>query len=72
MPFYRYLNTETGEEWEDFRPISRMEDGVDGIKIKLLINGCPPIADRSLSTKKGQDFYDKVIAPKKKYHPGLK
>lgn len=72
MPWYRYLNTETGEEFEEFRTISAMEDGVDGVKIQLLMNGCPSIADRSLSTKKGQDFYDKVIAPKKKFHPGLK
>jgi len=71
MPTYNYENTETGETWSEYRNMDQRLDGVDGKKI-ILVLSAPKQTDPSLSTKKAQDFYDKVIAPKKRYHPGLK
>lgn len=33
MPTYKYRDTETGREWEEFRTMSQRLDGVDGEKI---------------------------------------
>lgn len=71
MPLYTYENLETGETWTEFRKMDDRLNGVDGKKIILCLTA-PKQMDPSLSTKKGQDFYDKVIAPKKKWHKGLK
>lgn len=71
MPTYSYRNTETGDEWTEIRKIDERLDGVDGKKIILMISA-PKQADPTLSTSRGQDFYDKVIAPKKRYYPDLK
>jgi hypothetical protein len=70
MPTYTYRNTETGEEWTEIRKISESKDGIDGVKIIQVI-GTPRMTDPSLSTKRAQDFYDKVIAPKKKFYKDL-
>lgn len=71
MPLYRYENTETGETWEEMRLVKDRLDGVDGKKIILCLS-MPRQTDPSLSTSRGQDFYDKVLAPKKAFHPGIK
>ena len=41
MPLYSYKNTETGEEWEEWRTISRRKDGVDGVKIIQTLKANP-------------------------------
>lgn len=71
MPLYSYENTETGETWTEFRTMAQRLDGVDGKKIILCLT-TPKQTDPSLSTKRAQDFSDKVLQPMKKWHPGIK
>lgn len=71
MPTYRYRNIQTGEEWEEIRKVDERLDGVDGVSVEMVLS-TPRLRDYTLLHHKGQDFYDKVIQPKKAAFPTLK
>lgn len=55
MPTYTYKNTKTGEEWSEFRFISEMEDGVDGVEVIIL-----PSAPTVFPSSAGYDVQKKA------------
>ena len=66
-PTYSYLNTETGEEWEEIRPMSNRLDGVDGVKIVQTLRpskGGYLNHEKAEKLKKLDHFHRDVLGPK--------
>lgn len=73
MPMFTYRIKSTGEVFQEFRhPSDDPDDIVDNEIERIFVLASPKQKDHTINTKRGQDFYDKIIAPKKKHHPGIK
>lgn len=71
MPTYRFLNTETNEEFEDFMSISAMEKFLEENKhITQLVNGSPMIVS-GVNKKPDAGFRDLLKEMKKTHSKGI-
>lgn len=71
MPTYRFLNTETNEEYEEFMSISQLEKTLkDNPHITQLVNGAPGIVSGS-SMKPDAGFRDLLTEIKKSHSKGI-
>jgi hypothetical protein len=72
MPTYKFLNNETGEEFEDFMSISALDEYLKtNPHITQLVNGAPMIASGRGMSKPDQGFRDLLKDMKKKHSGGL-
>lgn len=72
MPTYRFLNNQTGEEFEDFMSISSMEEYLKtNPHITQLVNGAPLIHSGRGMGKPEQGFRDLLKDIKKKHSQGI-
>jgi len=72
MPTYRFLNNETGEEYEDFMSISALDEYLKtNPHIVQLVNGAPMIASGRGMGKPDQGFRDLLKDMKKKHSGGF-
>jgi hypothetical protein len=72
MPTYRFLNNETGEEYEDFMSISSMEEYLKtNPHITQLVNGAPLIHSGRGMGKPDQGFRDLLKDIKKTHSKGF-
>lgn len=71
MPTYRFLNNETGEEFEDFMSISALDVYLkNNPQITQLVNGAPMISSGRGIGKPDQGFRDLLKDMKKKHSKG--
>lgn len=72
MPTYRFLNNETGEEYEEFMSISALETYLEENKqITQLVNGAPMIHSGRGMGKPEQGFRDLLKHIKKGNNKGI-
>jgi hypothetical protein len=72
MPTYRFLNNETGEEFEDFMSISALEVFLtENPNLTQLVNGAPMISSGRGMAKPEQGFRDLLKEIKKKNSKGI-
>jgi hypothetical protein len=72
MPTYRFLNNETGEEYEDFMFISALDQYLkDNPSVTQLVNGSPLIHSGRGMGKPDQGFRDLLKNMKKGNSKGL-
>jgi hypothetical protein len=72
MPTYRFLNNQTGEEFEDFMSISSMEEYLKtNLHITQLVNGAPLIHSGRGMGKPDQGFRDLLKDIKKTHSKGF-
>jgi hypothetical protein len=72
MPTYKFLNTSTGEEFEDFMSISALEQYLsDNPNITQLVNGAPLVHSGRGLGKPEQGFRDLLKDIKKKNSRGI-
>jgi hypothetical protein len=72
MPTYRFLNNETGEEFEDFMSISALEVFLsENPNLTQLVNGAPMISSGRGMSKPDQGFRDLLKEMKKKNSKGI-
>ena len=72
MPTYRFLNNETGEEFEDFMSISALDIYLqENPHLTQLINGAPLISSGRGMGKPEQGFRDLLKEIKKKNQKGI-
>jgi hypothetical protein len=72
MPTYRFLNNETGEEFEEFMTISALDDYLkENSNLTQLVNGAPMIASGRGIGKPDQGFRDLLKDMKKKHSKGI-
>ena len=72
MPTYKFLNNETGEEFEDFMSISALDQYLkDNPNIVQLVNGAPLIHSGRGTGKPDQGFRDLLKDMKKKHSKGI-
>lgn len=70
-PTYRFLNNETGEEYEEFMRISELDEFLSSNpNITQLVNGAPMIASGRGMGKPDQGFRDLLKDMKKKHSGG--
>lgn len=73
MPTYRFLNTETGEEFEEFMNISALDEYLTNNKhLTQLLNGAPMIHSGRGVSKPDEGFRDLLKDMKKKHSKGLR
>lgn len=72
MPTYRFINNETGEEFEDFMSISALDVYLnENPHLTQLVNGAPLIASGRGIGKPDQGFRDLLKDMKKKHSQGI-
>jgi hypothetical protein len=72
MPTYRFLNNETGEEFEDFMGISALDVFLaENTNLTQLVNGAPMIASGRGMSKPDNGFRDLLKEMKKKNSKGI-
>ena len=72
MPTYRFLNNETGEEFEDFMTISALDEYLkQNPNLVQLVNGAPMISSGRGMGKPDQAFRDLLKNMKDKNSGGL-
>lgn len=75
MPTYRFLNKQTGVEWEEFMGISESEQFLaDNPDVEKLVNGSPMIVSSAMGvskTKPDAGFRDLLKDMKKKHNQGI-
>lgn len=72
MPTYKFLNTDTGEEFEDFMSISGLETYLtENPHITQLVNGAPMIVSGRGQSKPDSGFRDLLKDMKKKHSKGI-
>jgi hypothetical protein len=72
MPTYKFVNNETGEEFEDFMSISALNDYLkENPNIVQLLNGAPLIHSGRGMGKPDQGFRDLLKDMKKKHSRGI-
>ena len=73
MPTYKFLNNETGEEYEEFMTISALDDYLkDNPNITQLVNGAPMISSGRGLGKPDNGFRDLLKDIKKRNSKGLR
>lgn len=71
MPTYRFLNNDTGEEFEDFMSIADMQKYLSENKHITQIIGAPPLVDPTrLGMKKPDNGFRDVLKKIKSKHRG--
>jgi hypothetical protein len=72
LPTYSYRDNDTGREWNDFRPMSSRDDGVDGVKIVRLLSAPNifPSESGHEQVAKTEKFREKILNPIMKAHTG--
>jgi len=72
VPTYKFLNTNTGEEFEDFMSISALDQYLqDNPNITQLVNGAPMISSGRGMGKPDSGFRDLLKDMKKKHSKGI-
>lgn len=72
MPTYRFYNTETNEEYEDFMSISALDIYLkENPHITQLVNGAPLISSGRGMGKPDAGFRDLLKDMKKKHSKGI-
>ncbi|CAB4162952.1 hypothetical protein UFOVP787_197 [uncultured Caudovirales phage] len=72
MPTYKFLNNETGEEFEDFMSISALDEFLrDNPNVTQLVNGAPLIHSGRGIGKPDNGFRDLLKDMKKKHSKGI-
>ena len=72
MPTYKFLNTNTGEEFEEFMSISALDQYLqDNPNITQLVNGAPMISSGRGMGKPDNGFRDLLKDMKKKHNKGI-
>lgn len=72
MPTYRFINNNTGEEFEDFMSISGLETYLtENPHITQLVNGAPMIVSGRGQGKPDSGFRDLLKDMKKKHSKGI-
>jgi hypothetical protein len=72
MPTYRFVNNETGEEFEDFMSISALDVYLNENKnITQLVNGAPLISSGRGMGKPDNGFRDLLKNIKKEHSKGI-
>lgn len=71
MPTYKFLNNETGEEFEDFMSISTLDEYLrENPNVTQLVNGAPLIHSGRGLGKPDNGFRDLLKDMKKKHSKG--
>jgi len=74
MPTYRFLNKQTGVEWEEFMGISEADEYLkSNPDVEKLVNGSPMIVGSAMGgkTKPDAGFRDLLKDMKRKHSGGL-
>lgn len=72
MPTYRFINNETGEEFEEFMSISALDVYLnENPNLTQLVNGAPMISSGRGMRKPDQGFRDLLKDIKKKNSRGI-
>jgi hypothetical protein len=72
MPTYKFVNNETGEEFEEFMSISTLDGYLkENSNLTQLVNGAPMIASGRGIGKPDQGFRDLLKDMKKKHSKGI-
>lgn len=72
MPTYRFLNNETGEEFEEFMKISELDEYVEtNPHLTQLVNGAPMIHSGRGMQKPDASFRDILKNIKKEHSRGI-
>lgn len=74
MPTYRFINKQTGVEWEEFMGISEAETYLqENPDVEKLVNGAPMLVGSAMGgkTKPDDGFRDLLKDMKKKHSGGL-
>jgi hypothetical protein len=72
MPTYRFSNSETKEEYEEFMSISSLETYLkENPNVTQLVNGAPMISSGRGMSKPDSGFRDLLKDMKKKHSGGL-
>lgn len=72
MPTYKFINNETGEEFEDFMSISALDVYLnENPHLTQLVNGAPMISSGRGLGKPDQGFRDLLKDMKKKHSKGI-
>jgi len=72
MPTYRFLNNDTGKEFEEFMSISALDPYLEENKhLVQLVNGAPALASGRGMGKPDNGFRDLLKDMKKKHSKGI-
>lgn len=72
MPTYKFLNNETGEEFEEFMTISALDEYLkNNSHLTQLVNGAPMIHSGRGMKKPDDGFRDLLKDMKKKHSGGI-
>jgi len=72
MPTYRFLNTNTGKEFEEFMSISALDQYLtDNPNINQLVNGAPPVHSGRGLKKPDAGFRDLLKNIKQHHSKGI-
>ena len=72
MPTYRFVNNETGEEYEDFMSISALDEYLkENPNVTQIVNGAPLISSGRGMAKPDQGFRDLLKEMKGKHSRGI-
>jgi hypothetical protein len=72
MPTYKFVNDETGEEFEEFMTISALDEYLkENTNLTQLVNGAPAISSGRGMGKPDQGFRDLLKDMKKKHSGGF-
>ena len=72
MPTYKFLNNDTGEEFEEFMSISALDSYLaENTNLTQLVNGAPMISSGRGNGKPDQGFRDLLRNMKKKHSKGI-
>jgi hypothetical protein len=72
MPTYRFLNNETGEEFEEFMKISELDDyNANNPHLSQLVNGAPALSSGRSMGKPDAGFRDVLKQIKKNANKGI-
>jgi len=72
MPTYRFINKQTGVEWEEFMGISEAEKYLqENPDVEKLVNGAPMLVSSAMGGKtKPDDGFRDLLKDMKKKHSG--
>lgn len=72
MPTYKFVNNDTGEEYEEFMTISALDDYLkEHTNVTQLVNGAPLISSGRGMSKPENGFRDLLKEMKKKNSRGI-